>query len=105
MAQVASCTSIVSDGTSVRCQRLAVCKRFSSGGLSRHAFHKQGPQRAQTVSIYGSIRAAALPDLEKRLSRYEWDEMKLPDLTGDARFRNVLGHSLVVDYQSSFFRI
>ncbi len=82
MAQAFSCSSIVSDGTSARCQRLPVCNNFRSLPCRRHVFQKQGTQRTHSASRNVVTRAAALPDLEERLSRYEWDQMRLPDLTG-----------------------
>lgn len=55
---------------------------------SRTSDIRQSPSRSRTMS--STIKAAsttALPDIDERLSRYEWDRMNLADLTGEYQCR------------------
>ncbi len=45
---------------------------------------QRAPSSRRMSSIIQAASATALPDIDERLSRYEWDRMNLPDLTGDS---------------------
>ena len=51
----------------------------------RHALsHPIRENRSSGINhvVRAAISTPAIPDIEERLNRYEWDRMNLPDLTG-----------------------
>ena len=44
--------------------------------------HRQERRHPGSLAIVRAAAASAMPDIEERLSRFEWDRMNLPDLTG-----------------------
>ena len=59
----------------------------------RHALSQQICSK-RSPGLNGIVRAAistpAIPDIQERLDRYEWDRMNLPDLTGNLQQRYCL---------------